>query len=144
MPSFGYTMMTELKLGGVKLDLGKVKIPVYNLATKEDHIAPARSVFTGSKHFGGEMRYVLAGSGHIAGVVNPPAKQKYQYWTGERPAGRFDDWFAKAEKHPGSWWTDWAEWVTRQAPDKVQAREPGGGVFEPLCDAPGEYVRVQA
>jgi polyhydroxyalkanoate synthase len=134
----------RLKLGGVQLDLGKVKVPVYNLATKEDHIAPARSVYTGSEYFGGEMRYVLAGSGHIAGVVNPPAKQKYQYWTGERPAGTFDDWFAKAEKHPGSWWTDWAEWVTRQAPDKVPAREPGGQALKPICDAPGEYVREQA
>jgi polyhydroxyalkanoate synthase len=134
----------EMKIGGVKLDLGKVKIPVYNLATKEDHIAPARSVFTGAKFFGGEMRYVLAGSGHIAGVVNPAWKPKYQYWTGEKPAGTFDDWVAGAEMHPGSWWTDWAEWVTRQAPEKVQAREPGGGPLPPLCDAPGEYVRVQA
>ena len=132
-----------MKIGGVKLDLKKVKIPVYNLATKEDHIAPARSVFTGAKYFGGEMRYVLAGSGHIAGVVNPAWKPKYQYWTGERPSGSFDDWVAKAEMHPGSWWTDWAEWVTRQAPEKVPAREPGGAL-KPLCDAPGEYVRVQA
>jgi polyhydroxyalkanoate synthase len=134
----------EMKVGGVKLDLRKVKIPVYNLATKEDHIAPARSVFTGAKFFGGEMRYVLAGSGHIAGVVNPAWKPKYQYWTGERPSGSFDDWVGKAEMHPGSWWTDWANWVTRQAPEKVPAREPGGGALEPLCDAPGEYVRVQA
>jgi polyhydroxyalkanoate synthase len=134
----------EMKIGGVKLDLRKVKLPVYNLATKEDHIAPARSVFTGAKFFGGEMRYVIAGSGHIAGVVNPAWKPKYQYWTGERPAGAFEDWVAKAEMHPGSWWTDWAEWVTRQAPEKVPAREPGGGGLKPLCDAPGEYVRVQA
>jgi polyhydroxyalkanoate synthase len=135
----------EMNIGGVKLDLRKVKIPVYNLATKEDHIAPARSVFSGAKFFGsGEMRYVLAGSGHIAGVVNPAWKPKYQYWTGERPAGAFDEWLANAEMHPGSWWTDWAEWVTRQAPEKVPAREPGGGVLKPLCDAPGEYVRVQA
>jgi polyhydroxyalkanoate synthase len=134
----------EMKIDGVKLDLRKVKIPIYNLATKEDHIAPARSVFTGAKYFGGEMRYVLAGSGHIAGVVNPAWKPKYQYWTGERPLRSFDDWVAKAEMHPGSWWTDWAEWVTRQASEKVPAREPGGGRLKPLCDAPGEYVRVQA
>ncbi len=133
-----------MKIGGVKLDLGKVKIPIYNLATKEDHIAPAASVFTGAKFFGGEMRYVLAGSGHIAGVVNPPWKPKYEYWTGERPAEAFEEWVEKAEKHPGSWWTDWAQWVTSQAPEKVPAREPGSGVLNPLCDAPGEYVRVQA
>jgi polyhydroxyalkanoate synthase len=134
----------EMKIGGVRLDLRKVKIPVYNLATREDHIAPARSVFTGAKFFGGEMRYVLAGSGHIAGVVNPAWKPKYQYWTGEQPAGAFEDWVTKAEMHPGSWWTDWAEWVTSQAPAKVPAREPGGGMLKPLCNAPGEYVRVQA
>jgi polyhydroxyalkanoate synthase len=134
----------EMKIGGVNLDLGKIKIPVYNLATREDHIAPARSVFTGAKFFGGEMRYVLAGSGHIAGVVNPAWKPKYQYWTGERPAGTFEDWVVNAEMHPGSWWTDWAEWVTSQAPEKIPARDPGGGALKPLCDAPGEYVRVQA
>ncbi|GAC1332621.1 MAG: class I poly(R)-hydroxyalkanoic acid synthase [Beijerinckiaceae bacterium] len=133
-----------MKIGGITLDLGKVKIPVYNLATREDHIAPARSVFTGAKFFGGEMRYVLAGSGHIAGVVNPAWKPKYQYWTGKRPAGAFDDWMAEAEVHPGSWWTDWAAWVTGQAPERVPAREPGGGALPPLCDAPGEYVRMKA
>jgi polyhydroxyalkanoate synthase len=134
----------EMKIGGVRLDLRKVKVPVYNLAAKEDHIAPARSVFTGAKFFGGEMRYVLAGSGHIAGVVNPAWNPKYQYWTGERPAGAFEEWVEKAEMHPGSWWTDWAQWVTSQAPQKVPAREPGAGGLTPLCDAPGEYVRVQA
>ncbi len=134
----------NMKLGGVKLDLSKVKVPIYNLATKEDHIAPAASVFVGAKFFGGEMRYVLAGSGHIAGVVNPPWKPKYEYWTGGPPTGAFEDWVDKAQAHPGSWWTDWAEWVTRQAPEKVPAREPGGGALEPICDAPGEYVRIAA
>ena len=74
-------------IDGVTLNLRKVKIPIYELAAKEDHIAPARSVFTGAKYFGGEVRYVLAGAGHIAGVVNPPAKNKYQYWTGGPPVG---------------------------------------------------------
>ncbi len=135
----------KMVLGDEKLDLHKIKIPVYNLAAKEDHIAPARSVFNGAKLFGGEMRYVMGGSGHIAGVINPPGpKPKYQYWTGERPSGTFEDWVAKAEEHPGSWWPDWMQWVSAQAPEKVPAREPGGGRVELLGDAPGEYVKVKA
>ena len=135
----------EMMLGDVKLNFGKVKIPIYNLATKEDHIAPAKSVFTGAKLFGGPMRYVLGGSGHIAGVINPPGpKPKYQYWTGPKPKGAFDDWVAKAEMHPGSWWPDWMQWVAAQAPQKVPPREPGGGKVKILGDAPGDYVRVKA
>lgn len=134
----------EMVVGGERLDLGRVTIPIYNLATKEDHIAPAKSVFVGAKFFGGPMRYVLAGSGHIAGVVNPPARAKYQFWSGPAVGDSFEDWLAAATETPGSWWPDWAAWVTAQAPDKVPAREPGGGVLEPLCDAPGDYVRVQS
>jgi polyhydroxyalkanoate synthase subunit PhaC len=134
----------RMELGGVKLDLKKVRIPVYELATKEDHIAPARSAFTGAKCFGGPVRYVMAGSGHIAGVVNPPAKPKYQFWSDGPPQGAFDDWVAKAKQTPGSWWPDWMEWIGAQAPAKVPARTPGGGKLKPLGDAPGEYVRVKA
>ena len=134
----------RMPVEGKLVDLKQVTIPVYNLAAKEDHIAPAASVFTGSKAFGGPMRYVLAGSGHIAGVVNPPGpKPKYQHWTGEAPAGDFRDWVAKATETPGSWWPDWIQWIAAQAPEKVPAREPGGGKLEALCDAPGEYVRVR-
>ncbi len=135
----------EMVMGDEKLDIGKIKIPVYNLAAKEDHIAPARSVFNGAKMFGGEMRYVMGGSGHIAGVINPPGpKPKYQYWTGPAPSGAFEDWIANAKEHPGSWWPDWLDWISAQAPEKVAAREPGGGKVTPLCDAPGEYVRIKA
>ena len=95
----------EMELGGVKLDLSKVKIPIYELFTREDHIAPALSVFGGSKLFGGPVRHVMAGSGHIAGVVNPPARKKYQYWTGA-PAATFDEWVASATETAGSWWPD--------------------------------------
>jgi len=133
----------EAKFAGVKLDLGKVTLPVYHLATREDHIAPARSVFIGAQLLGGDVRYVLAGSGHIAGVINPVGKPKYQYWTGERPSGAFEDWFAKATEHPGSWWPDWIEWVTSQSPERVPARQPGEGALPALCDAPGEYVKVR-
>ena len=134
----------RMRLGGETLDLKKVMIPVYELATKEDHIAPARSAFTGAKCFGGPVRYVMAGSGHIAGVVNPPGKPKYQFWTDGPPQGKFDDWVAKAKETPGSWWPDWLAWLTSQAPDKVPARKPGGAKLKPLGDAPGEYVQVKA
>ena len=134
----------EMIIGGETLDLGRVTIPVYNLAAKEDHIAPAKSVFVGATFFGGPMRYVLAGSGHIAGVVNPPSKPKYQYWSGPEVQDSFEAWLNAAEETAGSWWPDWSSWIAAQAPEKVSAREPGGGVLEPLCDAPGEYVRVQS
>ncbi len=135
----------KMVLGDVTLDLGKVTIPIYNLAAKEDHIAPAKSVFNGAKLFGGEMNYVMGGSGHIAGVINPPGpKMKYQYWTGPKPSGEFEDWVKNAQEHPGSWWPHWIQWIEAQAPEKVPAREPGGGKVEILGDAPGEYVRVKA
>jgi len=133
----------KMEIGGQKLDLGKVKIPIYDLAAREDHIAPAKSVFIGAQYFGGEVNYVLAGSGHIAGVVNPADKPKYQYWKGERPSGEFDAWVEKATEYPGSWWVDWIKWIEDQAPEKVPAREPGGGKLKPLCDAPGEYVKIK-
>ena len=134
----------EMILDNVKLDLNKVTIPIFNLAAKEDHIAPALSVFEGSKFFGGPVDYVVAGSGHIAGVVNPAGKPKYQFWTGGRPEGDYKDWLTKARENPGSWWPYWFSWIERQAPERVPAREPGGGKLKPLCDAPGEYVKVKA
>ena len=134
----------RMVLGGETLDLKKVTIPVYELASREDHIAPARSVFTGAKCFGGPVRYVMAGSGHIAGVVNPPAKPKYQFWSDGPPAGDFESWVARANETPGSWWPDWIQWIAAQAPEKVPARKPGEGKLKALCDAPGDYVRVKA
>lgn len=134
----------EMEIEGTRLDLKKVKIPIFNLATKEDHIAPARSVFLGSKSFGGPVDYVLAGSGHIAGVVNPVSKPKYQYWTGGPVEGELEDWLAKATETPGTWWPYWLSWMEAQAPKMVPAREPGGGKLKPLCDAPGTYVLAKS
>ena len=134
----------EMVMGGERLNLGLVTAPIYDLATKEDHIAPARSVFEGARFFGGPVRYVLAGSGHIAGVVNPPSKAKYGFWTGAAPSGAFEDWLASAEEHKGTWWLDWIGWIKAQAPDTVPARTPGAGGLEPLGDAPGEYVRIRS
>ncbi len=134
----------EMTIGGVKLDLSKVKVPVYNLATREDHIAPAKSAFLGAKFFGGPVKFVLSGSGHIAGVVNPPGKSKYQYWTGGKAGtGTLDAWLKKAKEHPGSWWPDWIEWIKDQDDTQVAARKPGGGKLKPIEDAPGSYVKVR-
>jgi polyhydroxyalkanoate synthase len=133
----------KAKFGGKPLDLSKVTIPIYHLATREDHIAPAKSVFIGAKLLGGKVRFVLAGSGHIAGVVNPAGKPKYQYWRGKAPAGEFEDWLESAIEHKGSWWVDWIKWIKRQSRKEVPARVPGGGGLPPICDAPGDYVRVR-
>ncbi|WP_233384173.1 PHA/PHB synthase family protein [Methylobacterium sp. C25] len=134
----------KMVLGNVKLDLKKVKVPIFNLATREDHIAPALSVFEGSSKFGGKVDYVLAGSGHIAGVVNPPGKKaKYGFRTGGPAKGRFEDWLAAATEHEGSWWPYWFSWLEAQAPERVPARVPGEGALPSLGPAPGTYVRMK-
>jgi polyhydroxyalkanoate synthase len=136
----------QMTIGGVRLDLKKVKLPIYELATREDHIAPAESVFIGSRLFGGPVTYVLAGSGHIAGVVNPPPepgkKQKYQFWTNANGADSLEDWLKDANETPGSWWPHWTEWLASHSGAMVEARTPGArlGVIE---DAPGSYVRIK-
>jgi polyhydroxyalkanoate synthase len=134
----------EMTLAGVKLDLKKIKLPVFEMAAKEDHIAPAKSVFIGSKLLGGPVEFVLAGSGHIAGVVNPPDKMKYQYWTANKAAAdTLDEWIGMAKEHPGSWWPYWMEWLTKHAGDWTIPREPGEklGAIEA---APGSYVRTKS
>ena len=133
----------QMSIGGVKLDLGKVKLPIYELCAKEDHIAPAKSVFIGSKLFGGPVTYVLAGSGHIAGVINPPDRPKYQYWTNDKKAATLEAWLEGAREHPGSWWPHYADWLAKHSGGQVKARAPGQtlGVIE---DAPGRYVKVKS
>ena len=133
----------ELEFAGEKLDLGKVTTPVYTLAAKEDHIAPAESVFISGQLFGGPVRFVLGGSGHIAGVINPPYKPKYQYWTSDSMAKTFQGWLKGAKETPGSWWPDWVRWLKEHSSGEVAARVPGAklGVIE---DAPGSYVKVKS
>jgi len=133
-----------MEIAGVTLDLHKVKVPIYNLATREDHIAPAKSVLYGSQFFGGPVKYVLAGSGHIAGVVNPPTKPKYQYWTGDPPSGdNVDEWMKTATEHPGSWWPNWLDWIKSLNDKTVPARAIGGGKLTPIEDAPGSFVKFK-
>ena len=134
----------KMMLAGVQLDLSKVTVPVYLQAAREDHIAPAQSVFKAVKLFGGPARFVLAGSGHIAGVINPPAANKYQYWTNDKKSETLEGWRHGAEEHPGSWWTDWNVWLSKLSGEKIAARHPGDGRLEVLGDAPGEYVKVKA
>ncbi|MEZ5908886.1 MAG: class I poly(R)-hydroxyalkanoic acid synthase [Hyphomicrobiaceae bacterium] len=133
----------QLQVGGVRIDMSKVKLPVYELATREDHIAPAQSVFIGARLLGGPVRFVLAGSGHIAGVVNPPGKVKYQHWTNDHRAATLESWIEGASEHPGSWWPDWAKWLGGHSGGKIASRRPGAklGVIE---DAPGSYVKAKS
>jgi polyhydroxyalkanoate synthase len=132
----------KMEIAGRSLSLADITIPVYNLSAKEDHIAPARSVFLGCRFFGGPVEFVMAGSGHIAGVVNPPAQMKYQHWTGGKPVGAFEDWIAHATENPGSWWPHWQKWIEDKDARRVAARKPGekGNI---LGEAPGSYVKVR-
>ncbi|MHA6723323.1 PHA/PHB synthase family protein [Sphingomonas sp. RS2018] len=136
----------SLSVLGVPLDLTKVQTPSYVQAGREDHIAPAESVWKITDHFAGTLRFVLAGSGHIAGVVNPPAAGKYQYWTNESPAATLADFVAGATETKGSWWPDWIDWIRALGGDDVAAkgaRIPGKGALKALAEAPGDYVRTR-
>ncbi|WP_106640759.1 PHA/PHB synthase family protein [Allosphingosinicella vermicomposti] len=134
-----------LNVAGVPIDLNQVKTPTYVQAGREDHIAPAKSVWKITHHFEGPLRFVLAGSGHIAGVVNPPEAQKYQYWTNEAAVQTLDDFIAGATETKGSWWPDWLGWIAERSGKKIAAataRIPGEGKLKALEDAPGTYVRT--
>lgn len=132
------------ELSGVRIDVTKINVPVYSLATREDHIAPPNSVFIGANLLSGPVRYVLAGSGHIAGVVNPPAKMKYQYWADGPVGPSYDLWVQGAQEHKGSWWPDWLGWYGNLYPEEVPARAVGGDRLAPIEDAPGRYVRQKS
>jgi polyhydroxyalkanoate synthase len=135
-----------ISIAGTPIHLGKVKTPTYVQAGREDHIAPAASVWKITHHFKGPVRFVLAGSGHIAGVVNPPEAQKYQYWTNEAKVDTLEAFVAGATETKGSWWPDWLDWIDKKSDGKVPAkgaRIPGKGKLKALEDAPGSYVRTR-
>jgi polyhydroxyalkanoate synthase len=134
----------ELDLDGVRLNAKAVKIPMYFQASREDHIAPARSVYKSARMFGGDVTYTLAGSGHIAGVVNPPAAKKYQHWENPALPATFEEWFEGASEKPGSWWEHWAAWLHAKSGGMIPARDPAKGKLKPLSDAPGDYVKVRS
>lgn len=134
-----------VEIDGVAIDLSKIKVPCYFISTLEDHIAPWKSTYMGATKFGGPVRFVLGGSGHIAGIVNPPVANKYGYWL--NPAAKLadtaDKWFEGAQQQAGSWWTDWQAWVTAHDPEQVAPRDPAKGKLKVLEDAPGSFVKIR-
>ncbi|MDP6344616.1 MAG: class I poly(R)-hydroxyalkanoic acid synthase [Alphaproteobacteria bacterium] len=133
-----------IELDGTPIDLGQVKIPVHIISTKEDHIAPWKGTYVATQLYGGKTTFTLAGSGHIAGIVNPPAANKYGYWTNPENPATPDDWLTAAEHHEGSWWPHWGKWIAKQSGRKLKARQPGDGDAKVIEDAPGSYVKVRA
>ena len=134
----------SIRLGGVPIDLRKIKVPAYFISTAEDHIAPWKSTYLGARILGGPVRFVNGGSGHIAGIINPPAANKYCYWTNDKLPPTPEAWEAGGTRHDGSWWTDWQRWIDAQnAGERVPARIPGEGKLKVLEDAPGSYVSVR-
>jgi polyhydroxyalkanoate synthase len=130
-------------LCGEPIDLSKIDIPVYMISTLEDHIAPWKATFAGTNLYSGSVRFVLSASGHIAGVVNPPAANKYCYWTNNRKTKNPDTWLKNATQHDGSWWVDWEKWVKPHAGDMVDARDPEKGPLKAIEPAPGQYVKTR-
>ncbi len=134
----------RMVLGGEELHLKDVKVPVYLQSSREDHISPYNSVYKATKLFGGPVRFICAGSGHIAGVINPPAAGKYNHWTNDDLPETPDKWFEGATDHKGSWWPDWEQWLSEKSGGLVPARKPGSGKLKVLEDAPGSYVLVKS
>lgn len=134
----------QFEIDGRRIDLSTVQTPLYFLASREDHIAPRNSVYRSARLFGGPVTYTLAGSGHIAGVINPPAANKYQHWTNPALPETLEEWQAGAEQQPGSWWTHWAAWLHEKSGDQIAARDPKTGPLKPIEPAPGAYVKVKS
>ena len=132
-----------ITLAGEPIDLRRVKVPTYFLSTRDDHIAPWRSTYAGTQLLTGPVRFVLGASGHVAGVVNPPAANKYGYWTNDELTKEPEAWLGGAKFHEGSWWNDWASWIATYAGPEVPARRPGDGALKPIESAPGSYVKVR-
>ena len=137
-----------ITLAGTPIDVSKVTVPAYFVSAMEDHIAPWKATYAGPRLLGGKARFVLSGSGHIAGMVNPPAANKYGYWTNEKLPAEAGDWFAAAKHHPGSWWNDWFGWLKPHLGAQVAARElgvgPGKARRKLIEAAPGSYARLRA
>ena len=129
-----------LSLAGRRIDLRRIRTPCYFLSTIEDHIAPWMATYPATRILPGPVQFVLGGSGHIAGVINPPSKKKYAYWTAEPYPCSADEWLEHAEWHEGSWWPHFATWLAPYGGESIGARQLGSNQFPPLADAPGQYV----
>jgi polyhydroxyalkanoate synthase len=132
----------RLTMCGAPVDLGRVDLPAYILATREDHIVPWRTAFASTRLLGGRMQFVLSASGHIAGVINPASKNRRNYWLNPQPEQDPDRWLAGATSQPGSWWKHWADWLAQYGGAEVAARSAlGGGIHREIEPAPGRYVK---
>lgn len=134
----------NMVLNDTKIDLSKVKTPVYIQSSRNDHIAPYKSIYRSAHLYGGPVRFVMAGSGHIAGVINPPAAKKYQHWLNRNLPQEVDQWLDGAKEHKGSWWPDWEKWLRRKSGTKIPALDPETGPLTAIEDAPGSYVKLLA
>ncbi len=134
----------KLEMCGQRIDLGALAMPVYVLATREDHIVPWRSAYETTRILGGKARFVLGASGHIAGAINPASKNKRNYWVNDDVKGDAEAWLAAADDRPGSWWNDWAAWLKQFAGESRAPRRPGNTTYKPVEPAPGRYVRQRA
>ena len=130
-----------IALAGEPIDLGRIRTPACFVSTIEDHIAPWKATYMGAQRLPGAVKFILGGSGHIAGIVNPPAGGKYHYWTDDALTGSADEWLSNAQRHDGSWWPEWNAWIERFGGEQRPARTPGDGGLEPIEDAPGSYVK---
>ncbi|HTU56636.1 MAG TPA: class I poly(R)-hydroxyalkanoic acid synthase, partial [Acetobacteraceae bacterium] len=130
-------------LKGEPIDLGRIRLPAYFISTREDHIAPWKATYRGARLLGGKTRFVLAASGHIAGIVNPPDSGKYNHWINKEMQADPNEWLKGATELAGSWWPDWHRWVSAEAPERVPARIPGEGKLAAIEPAPGSYVKVR-
>lgn len=133
----------QIVLKNIPIDLGKITIPTYIQAAETDHICPSRSVYKAARIFSGDNRFILAGSGHIAGVVNPPSARKYYYLTNDQHPDSAEDWLLSAKRNEGSWWPDWQAWAAPTSGPKVKARIPGTGKLPVIEPAPGSYVKIR-
>ncbi len=131
-----------IKLDDTAIDISKIKVPTYFISTHDDHIAPWKSTYAGAQLLSGDVKFVLGGSGHIAGIINPPVKNKYGFWTNNTIEQEPENWLEDASYTEGSWWTDWQKWVKKHAGKKINARKPGRKLKE-IEDAPGSYVKVR-
>jgi len=132
----------RLTMCGAPVDLGRIDLPAYILATREDHIVPWRTAFASTRLLGGRMQFVLSASGHIAGVINPASKNRRNYWLNPQPEQDPDRWLAGATSQPGSWWKHWGDWLAQYGGAEVPARSaPGGGIHREIEPAPGRYVK---
>jgi polyhydroxyalkanoate synthase len=132
---------------GEKVDLGKIAAPSFIYGSREDHIVPWQGAYRSTQVLKGKRRFVLGASGHIAGVINPPLKKKRSHWVGRTAAlpGSADDWLASADERPGSWWTEWSEWLAPFGGRQVAApKKPGNATYKPIEPAPGRYVQEKA